>query len=59
MGCMADNLELDVETLGETLRETAAGLRRLASEILDGEFRRRLLNLSCDYDAQATALEKR
>jgi hypothetical protein len=37
----------------ETLTKQAAGFRRLASEIVDGEFRRRLLDLAADYDAQA------
>jgi hypothetical protein len=37
----------------ETLRKQAAGFRRLANEIMDGDFRRRLLDLAADYDAQA------
>jgi hypothetical protein len=37
----------------ETLRKQAAGFRRLANEIVDGDFRRRLLDLAADYDAQA------
>jgi hypothetical protein len=36
-----------------TLRKQADGFRRLASEIVDGDFRRRLLALAADYDAQA------
>jgi hypothetical protein len=39
----------------ETLRKQAAGFRRLANEIVDGDFRRRLLDLAADYDAQAVA----
>ena len=41
------------ESKTETLRKQAVGFRRLASEIVDGDFRRRLLNLAADYDAQA------
>ena len=41
------------ESNTENLRKQAAGFRRLASEIVDGDFRRRLLDLAADYDAQA------
>jgi hypothetical protein len=41
------------ESNTEALRKQAAGFRRLASEIVDGDFRRRLLDLAADYDAQA------
>ena len=43
------------ESNTEALRKQAAGFRRLASEIVDGDFRRRLLDLAADYDAQAVA----
>ena len=56
---MADHFELDVEILGKRLRNQASGFRRLAGEIQDGEFRRNLLNLATDYDAQAEALERK
>ena len=54
---MADNIELNVATLSKRLRSQASGFRRLAGEILDGDFRRNLLNLAMDYDAQAETLE--
>jgi hypothetical protein len=41
------------ESNAETLRKQAAGFRRLASEVVGGDFRRRLLDLAADYDAQA------
>ena len=41
------------ESNTESLRRQAAGFRRLASEIVGGDFRRRLLDLAADYDAQA------
>ena len=56
---MADYLELDVETLGKRLRNQASRFRRLAGEILDGDFRRNLLHLAMDYDAQAESLERK
>jgi hypothetical protein len=34
----------------EALRKQAAGFRRLAREIVDGDFRRRLLDLAADSD---------
>lgn len=40
----------------ESLKRQAVGFRRLASEIVDGDFRRRLLDLAADYDAQAAAI---
>ena len=52
-GDMADNLELNVEAPSETLRRQASGFRRLAGEILDGEFRGRLLELALDYEREA------
>jgi hypothetical protein len=56
---MADNIELNVATLSKRLRKQASGFRRLAGEILDGDFRRNLLNLAMDYDAQAESLERK
>jgi hypothetical protein len=56
---MADNLELDVETLGKTLKDKASRFRQLASGILDGDFRRRLLDLAWDYDVQAATLQRK
>ena len=56
---MTDGLELNVDTLGEALRKQASGVRRLANGILDGEFRRGLLSLAADYDAQATKVERK
>jgi hypothetical protein len=53
---MADPLEVNLETLGKTLAQRASGIRRLAGEILDGDFRRRLLELAQDYDRQAAKL---
>ena len=50
---------MDVDTLGKTLRKKAAGIRSLAGEILDGDFRRSLESLAVDYDAQATKLERK
>jgi hypothetical protein len=44
---------LTAESNTMTLRKQADGFRRLASEIVDGDFRRRLLALAADYDAQA------
>jgi hypothetical protein len=41
------------ESNTENLRKQAAGFRRPAKEIMDGDFRRRLLDLAADYDAQA------
>jgi hypothetical protein len=52
---MAENGELTVATL----REKALRFRRLAGEILDGDFRRGLLSLAWDYDAKAESLEVR
>jgi hypothetical protein len=54
---MDDHIDLNVETLGKTLRKQASGFRQLAGEILDGEFRERLLELAIDYDRQADRLE--
>jgi hypothetical protein len=56
---MTDNFELNVEVLGKTLRKQASGFRQLARELLDGEFRSRLLELAGDYDRQAESLEQR
>ncbi|MGA8195950.1 MAG: hypothetical protein WB902_21560 [Acetobacteraceae bacterium] len=44
------------ESNTESLRRQAAGFRRLANEIVDGDFRRRLLGLAADYDAQAVTI---
>jgi hypothetical protein len=41
---------MEIETLGKTFRKQASGMRLLADEILDGEFRRGLLVLARDYD---------
>ena len=43
---MTDYLGLNVSTLGKTFRTQASGMRLLADEILDGEFRRGLLVLA-------------
>jgi hypothetical protein len=56
---MADSLQLNVDTLGDTFRTQAFGLRRLADGILDGDFRRSLLSLASDYDAQAVKIERK
>jgi hypothetical protein len=53
---MADYADLNVETLGKTLRKQASGFRQLADEILDGDFRSRLIELALDYDCQAEKL---
>jgi hypothetical protein len=55
---MADHLELNVETLGKTLRKQASGFRHLASGTIDREFRGSLLELAQDYDRQAVTLER-
>ena len=55
---MTDYLGLNIEALGNTLRERAAGMRLLAHKILDGEFRRGLLVLAQDYDLRAEVLER-
>jgi hypothetical protein len=52
---MADDLVLDAETL----RQKASAFRRLAAEIMGGEFRRSLLELALEYDRQALRLERR
>jgi hypothetical protein len=54
---MADNLELNVEAPGETLRRQASGFCRPAGESIEGEFQGRLLELALDYDRQAENLE--
>jgi hypothetical protein len=54
---MDDHLDLNVDALGKTLRKQASGFRQLAGEILDGDFRGRLLELARDYDRQAERLE--
>ena len=53
---MADNLGLDVVTLSKTLKKQATGIRQIADETLDGDFRRGLLELAQDYDHQAEKL---
>jgi hypothetical protein len=55
---MVDYLELNFGTMGATLRKHASGMRELAGEILDGEFRGRLLELALDYEHQAITLER-
>ena len=55
---MTDYHELNIEALGKTLRERASGMRKLASQILDGESRSGLLALALHYDLQAEALER-
>jgi hypothetical protein len=55
---MTDYLELNIEALGTTFRKRASGMRMLADEILDGEFRRDLLVLARDYDLKAEGLER-
>jgi hypothetical protein len=55
---MTDYLELNIETLGKTFRKQASGMRLLADEILDGEFRRGLLGLARDYDRRAEVFER-
>jgi hypothetical protein len=54
---MTDYLGLNIETLSRTFRKQASGMRLLADEILDGEFRRGLLVLARDYDLKAEGLE--
>jgi len=54
---MTDYLELNIEALGTTFRKRASGMRLLADEIVDGEFRRGLLALARDYDLKAEGLE--
>jgi hypothetical protein len=55
---MADTVKkLNVEALSKALRKQASGFRQLAGEILDGEFRGRLLELALDYERQAENLE--
>jgi hypothetical protein len=54
---MADHLELNIETLGRTLRKQASGFRRLADDALTGDCRTGLLELALDYDRQAATLE--
>jgi hypothetical protein len=51
---MADDLILDAETL----RQKASAFRRLAAEILGGDFRRSLLELALEYDRQAMRLAR-
>jgi hypothetical protein len=55
---MTDYLGLNIETLSKTFRKQASGMRKLADEILDGEFRRGLLVLARDYDLKAEGLER-
>ncbi|HEY6439870.1 MAG TPA: hypothetical protein VIY55_07600 [Acetobacteraceae bacterium] len=54
---MTDYLELNVETIGTTFRNQASGLRHLADQVLDDDFRGRLLEVASDYDHQAKKLE--
>lgn len=51
---MADDLGDDAARL----RQTAAGFRHLAAQILGGAFRRRLLELALEYERRATRLER-
>jgi hypothetical protein len=55
---MTDYFGLNIETLGTTFRQQALGIRLLADEILDGEFRRGLLGLARDYDLRAEVFER-
>jgi hypothetical protein len=55
---MTDYLDLNIETLLKTFRRQASGMRRLAGDILDGDFRRGLLELARDYDRQADGFER-
>jgi hypothetical protein len=55
---MTDYIDLNIETLLKTLRRQASGMRRLAGDILDGDFRRGLLELARDYDRQAEGFER-
>jgi hypothetical protein len=60
---MADHLELNIETLGRTLRKKASGFRHLARGTLvggtfDRDFRSGLFELALDYDRQAAAVER-
>jgi hypothetical protein len=52
---MTDEHDLDAQAL----RQKASAFRRLAGEILDGDFRRRLLSLALDYDRRAARLDRR
>jgi hypothetical protein len=45
------------ETIGTTFRNQASGLRHLAGQVLDDDFRSRLLEVALDYDHQAEKLE--
>jgi hypothetical protein len=51
---MTDHSGLDAHAL----RQKASAFRRLAGEILDGDFRRSLLRLAFDYDRQAARLDR-
>ncbi|MGC1409512.1 MAG: hypothetical protein WA864_11275 [Acetobacteraceae bacterium] len=51
---MTDDLILDADTL----RQKASAFRRLAAEILGGDFRRSLLELALEYDRRALRLER-
>lgn len=55
---MTDYLELNIAALGTIFRKRASGMRLLADEILDGEFRRGLLALARDYDQKAESIER-
>ena len=52
---MSDALALDALAL----RRKASGFRRLAADILGGDFRRRLLELALEYERRATQLDRR
>ena len=55
---MTDFHELNVETLANTLRKRASGMRQLASELVDGDFRSGLLALAKNYDHKAETLQR-
>jgi hypothetical protein len=55
---MTDLHELNIETLCNTLRKRASGMRQLASEIRDEEFRSGLLALAQNYDRKAETLQR-
>ena len=56
---MTDYLNMDFETLGDTMREQASRMRQLAGKTLPGDFQDRLLALALDYDCRADKLEQR
>jgi hypothetical protein len=54
---MTDYLDMNVETLGKTLRMQASRMRLLAAKALPGDFQSSLFAVAQDYDRQAEKLE--